>query len=44
MVPPGVLGRTIGIHARSEDSIRVLPVSDEVKHHVYQMPGTPPEG
>ena len=43
LVPPVVPRRTIGVHARLEGSIRVLPVSDEVRHRVYQTPGTPPE-
>ena len=44
VVPPVVPGRTIGVHARLEGSICVLPVCDEVTHRVYQTPGTPPEG
>ena len=44
VVPPVVPGRTIGLHARLEGSIRVLPVFDEVRHRVYQTAGTPPEG
>ena len=44
VVPPVVPGRTIGVHERLEGSIRVLPVSDEVRHRVYQTPGTPPWG
>ena len=44
VVPPVVPGRTIGVHARLESSIRVLPVSNDVRHRVYQTPGTPPEG
>ena len=43
VVPRVVPGRTIGVHAHLEGSIRVLPVSDEVRHRVYQTPGTPPE-
>ena len=44
VVPPVVPGRTIGLHARLEGSIRVLLVSEEVTHRVYQTAGTPPEG
>ena len=44
MVPPVVPGRTIGLLTRLEGSVRVLPVSDEVKHRVHQTTGTPPEG
>ena len=44
VVPPVVPRRTIGVHACLEDRIRVRPVSDEVRHCVYQTPGTPPEG
>ena len=34
----------ISIDARMEGSIRVLPMYNEVRHGVYQTPGTPPEG
>ena len=44
MVPPVVRGRTIGIHARLECPICVWPVCDEIRHGVYQAPGTSPEG
>ena len=44
VVPPVVPGRMIGVHARLEGRIRVRPVSDEVRHRVYQTPGTSPEG
>ena len=44
MVPPVVPGGTIGFRARLEGSIRVLPVSDEVRHRVHQTASTPPEG
>ena len=44
VVPPVVPGRTVRIHARLERRIRVRPVSDEIRHCVYQAPGTSPEG
>ena len=44
VVPSVVPGRTICVHARLERRIRVRPVSDEMRHPVYQAPGTPPEG
>ena len=44
MVPSVVRGRTIGVHARLERRICVRPVSDEIRHRVYQAPGTTPEG
>ena len=44
VVPPVVPGRKIGVHARLESSMRVLPVSNDVRHRVYHTPGTPPEG
>ena len=43
MVPTTVPGRTIGVHACPECSVRVLPVTNEVKHRVYQTTGTSPE-
>ena len=39
-----VPGRTVRVHARLERRIRVRPVSDEIRHRVYQAPGTSPEG
>ena len=44
VVPPVVRGRTIGLHARLECNVRLLPVFDEVRHLVYQTAGRPPEG
>ena len=44
VVPSVVPGRTVRIHARLERRIRVRPVSDEIRHYVYQAPGTSPEG
>ena len=44
MVPSVFPGRTIGVHARLERRIRVPPVSDEIRHCVYQAPCTSPEG
>ena len=43
-VPPVVPGPTIVLHARLEGNIRVLPMSDEVRHRVFQTAGTPREG
>ena len=44
VVPSFVPGRTVRVHARLERRIRVRPVSDEIRHRVYQAPGTSPEG
>ena len=44
VVPPVVPGRTVRVHARLERRIRVRPVSDKIRHCVYQAPGTSPEG
>ena len=44
VVPSVVPGRTVSVHARLERRIRVRPVSDEIRHCVYQAPGTSPEG
>ena len=44
VVPSVVPGRTVRVHARLERRIRVRPVSDEIRHRVYQAPGTSPEG
>ena len=44
MVPSVVPGRAIGVHARLEYRIRVRPVSDEVRHCIYQTPDTSPVG
>ena len=44
VVPSVVPGRTIRVHARLERRIRVRPVSDEIRHRLYQAPGTSPEG
>ena len=44
VVPSVVPGRTICVHARLECHICVRPVSDEIRHRVYQAPGTSPEG
>ena len=44
MVPCVVSGRTICVHARLERRICVRPVPDEIRHRVYQAPGTSPEG
>ena len=44
VVPLVVPGRTIGVHARLEGSIRVPPVCDEVRLRVYETAGTPPQG
>ena len=44
VVPPVVPGRTVRVHARLERRVRVRPVSDEIRHCVYQAPGTSPEG
>ena len=40
VVPPVVPGRTVRVHARLERRVRVRPVSDEIRHCVYQAPGT----
>ena len=44
VVPSVVPCRTVRVHARLERRIRVRPVSDEIRNHVYQAPGTSPEG
>ena len=44
IVPPVVPGRTIGVHARLECRTCVRSLSDEIRHRVYQTPGTSPEG
>ena len=44
VVPSVVPGRTICFFARLECRIRVRPVSKEIRHRVYQAPGTSPEG
>ena len=44
VVPSVVRGRTVRVHARLERCIRVRPMSDEIRHRVYQAPGTSPEG
>ena len=44
VVPSVVPGRTVRVHARLKRRIRVRPVSDEIRHRVYQAPGTSPEG
>ena len=44
VVPSVVPGRTVRVHARLERLIRVRPVSDEIRHCVYQALGTWPEG
>ena len=44
VVPSVVPGWTVRDHARLERRIRVRPVSDEIRHRVYQAPGTSPEG
>ena len=44
VVPSVVPGRTICVHAHLERRIRVRPVSNEIRHRVYQAPGTSPEG
>ena len=36
VVPSVVPGRTICVHAGLERRIRVRPVSDEIRHRVYQ--------
>ena len=44
VVPSVVPGRMVRVHARMERRIRVRAVSDEIRHRVYQGPGTSPEG
>ena len=44
VVPPVVPGWTLRVYARLERRICVRPVSDEIRHCVYQAPGTSPEG
>ena len=44
VVPSVVPGWTICVHARLERRIRVRPMSDKIRHRVYQAPGTSPEG
>ena len=44
VVPSVVPGWTVRIHVRLERHIRVRPVSHEMRHPVYQAPGTSPEG
>ena len=44
VVPSVVPGLTVCVHTRLERRIRVRPVSDEIRHRVYQAPGTSPEG
>ena len=44
LVPSVVPGRTVRVHARLERRIGVRPVSDEIRHRVYQAPGASPEG
>ena len=44
VVPSVVPGRTICVHPRLQRRIRVRPVSDEIRHRVYQALGTSPEG
>ena len=43
VVPSVVPGRTVRVHARLERRIRVRPLSDEIRHRVYQAPGTSPK-
>ena len=43
VVPTVVPGGTIGVHTRLAGRIPVRPVSDEVRHCVYQTPGASPE-
>ena len=44
VVPSVVPGRKFRVQARLERRIRVRPVSDKIRHRVYQAPGTLPEG
>ena len=44
VVRPAVPGRTTGVHACQEGSVRVLCISDEVRPRVYEATGEPPEG
>ena len=44
VVPSVVPGRTICAHTRLECRLRVRPVSDKIRHRVYQATGTSPEG
>ena len=44
VVPSVVPGWTVRVHARLERRIHVRPVSDEIRHRVYQAPGTSSEG
>ena len=43
-VPSVVPGRTICVPARLERRICVRPVPEEIRHRVYQAPGTSHEG